>query len=160
MKHTPILAAIAAALITAPVAAVAAASIPALADQAISWLATAVATAVVSAGAAVVARLTGAQLDARARDTLQTALTNAANASIRWMLTAAADTPIGRRIDLAIEQMLAYADTGAGGALRRFGMAEAGEARAHLRDMAEAKLIEQLAAVAPDQVRVTLRAVG
>lgn len=158
-KHTPVLAAMAAALITAPVAALAAGSIPALADQAIGWLAAAAATAVVSALTATVAKLTGARLDKAASDTLDRALTNAANGAIRWMISSAADTPLGRRMDLAIEQMLSYANSGAGGAMRRFGMAAAGDARAHLRDMAEAKLVEQLAQVAPEQLRPVLRGV-
>ncbi|MDO5621899.1 MAG: hypothetical protein Q4G24_10560 [Paracoccus sp. (in: a-proteobacteria)] len=138
-----------AAVITAPAAAVAAASIPALADQALAWVVTAVATVVVSALSAVVAKITGVALDRAARDTLQVTMENAARVGLRWMLTAAADTPIGRRIDLAIEQMLAYADQGAGDALRRFGMDSVGDARGHLREMAESKLIEAIERAAP-----------
>ena len=157
MKITPALAAAAAALATAPAAAVASASIPALADQALAWAVTVVVTAAVSAIAGVVAKLTGATLDRQARDAIQVTLTNAANAAIRWMLTEAADTPVGQRIEAAIKGMLPYADSGAPGSLARHGMDPGGPKRAHLHDMARAKLVEQLGKVAPEQIAAAIQ---
>ncbi|MCZ0963907.1 hypothetical protein [Paracoccus benzoatiresistens] len=160
MRIAPASAAVVAALATAPAAAMAAASIPDLADQALAWIVTAIVTAVASAIVGVVAKLTGAKLDQQARDTSQVALTNAANAAIRWMLTAAAETPIGKRIELAIEQMLPYVETGAAGAVKRFDMAAKGANRIHLEEMAAAKLVEQLGHAAPDDLKAVIRAIG
>lgn len=150
MRITPALAAFAAALIALPVAAFAATTITDLTDQAIAWVVGLVVTAALSGIAAVVARLTGAKLDAEARDAIQVTLTNAANAAIRWMLTEAAETDMGRKVEQAVDRMLSYAHTGAPGAVDRFGMMPGGPKRDHLREMASAHLVAQLGVVEPE----------
>ena len=157
-RITPVLAGITAALITAPLAAVGA-DASGIVDQATAWIVVTVATAATSAIAAVVARVVGVTLDARARETIQTALERATALALTWLLDQAADTPIGQRISKAARQMLPYVDEGAADSLRRFGL-DATESRQHLRDMAEAELVKQLAALAPDQLTGALARVG
>ncbi|CAM3089788.1 hypothetical protein PANO111632_02540 [Paracoccus nototheniae] len=155
-RTTPALAAVAAALIMAPVAALAANSMPDLLDQGISWLAAALATAAASAIAATVAKITGATLDAKARATIEVALQRAARIGLEWLLDEASDTPLGQRLTIAAQTMLPYVDEGAGHSLKRFGLDAAQAARPHLQDMARAELIKQLGEVAPDKLAAAL----
>lgn len=144
MNLSPKIVAVIAAVATLPVASAAATAIPALADQAIAWVVTTIVTAAVSALAGVVAKLTGAKLDAEARDALSRAMTNAANMAIRWMIAEAAAAPWGKRIEVAVDKMLDYVPKGAPGAIDRFGLDATAEKREHLRKMAEGQLIAQL----------------
>ncbi|MEO1949643.1 hypothetical protein [Thioclava sp.] len=155
-RITPTLAALAAALMTAPVAALAAEGIPQLVDQGIAWLAALFASAVAGVVAAAVTRVTGAALDAKARDTIQTAMERAARLGLEWLLDQAADLPIGQRLSAAACAMLPYVDEGAGDALKRFGLDRSQDARQHLQDMARAELIKQLGSVAPDKLSAAL----
>lgn len=155
-RITPTLAALAAALMTAPVAALAAEGIPQLVDQGIAWLAALFASAAAGFIAAVVTKVTGAALDAKARDTIQTAMERAARLGLEWLLDQAADLPIGQRLSAAARAMLPYVDEGAGDALKRFGLDRSQGARQHLQDMARAELIKQLGSVAPDKLSVAL----
>lgn len=155
-RITPVLAATTAALIAAPLAAIGA-DASGIVDQATAWVVVAFATAATSAIASVVARIVGVTLDARARETIQTALERAAALALEWVLDQAADTPIGKRIAAASRQMLPYVDHGATDSLRRFGLdAETIGPRQHLEDMAKAELIRQLTTLAPDRLTETL----
>lgn len=159
MKLSPKLAAAAAALATVPVAAVAASAIPG-ADQMLAWVVTALVTALVSALAGAITKLTGATLDAKARAALTLALTNAANASIRHLAGSIGQTSWGKRLDLAVDQMMDYVPKGAPGAVARFELATSPEGLAHLRKMAEARLVEQLGLNAPDLLTKALTDAG
>ncbi|WP_304615824.1 hypothetical protein [Paracoccus sp. (in: a-proteobacteria)] len=159
-RITPALAGLSAALIVAPLTALAATS-AGIVDQAMAWIITAIATAATSAIAAVIARLVGAQLDARARATIQTAMERASALALTWVLDQAADTPIGKRISAAARQMLPYVDEGAADSLRRFGLErDQLGSRQHLQDMAEAELVKQIAKVAPDHLTQALIRAG
>lgn len=158
-RITPALAGITTTLIIAPVAALGAGSLSGFVDQGLAWLAAAIATAAVSAIAAVVTRVVGVTLDARARATIETALQRAARLAMEWMLAEAADTPLGQRLTAAARSMLPYVDEGAGESLKRFGLDAAQTARQHLHDMARAELIKQLGQVAPDKLTEALHRV-
>lgn len=161
MKITPRLAAAAAALVTAPVTAFAAASVPALADQVLAYLVTALASAIAAAIAGVVTKVAGARLDQAARDALRVTLENAANEALPYVLAMAADTPLGRRLELGLKRMLGYTEAGAPGALERFGLLTSGPAaRMHLEQMAQGRLVEQIAKVKPDLLTQALASAG
>ncbi|MTH62123.1 hypothetical protein [Paracoccus litorisediminis] len=128
------------ALATAPLAAFAAGQ--AFADQAVAWLAAAIATSLASAGSAVVAKVTGAYLDAKAREALKLALERGATVALGWLIDQAGSTALGRRVDTALDVVLSYVDRGNPGALARFGMALGGDERAHLRQMASIALAQ------------------
>lgn len=160
MKLNPFVAAALAAVLTAPAAAAAASSLPGVVDQALAWLITAGVTALVSALAGAVTKLTGAQLDSKARQALQVALTNAANAALPILIARASETEFGQRVDVAVDRMVDYVRTGAPGALARFGLEVTPEQLAHLRRMAEARLIEQLGVTAPDLLVEALKDAG
>ncbi|TJZ86175.1 hypothetical protein [Paracoccus hibiscisoli] len=155
-RITPALAGITTALIIAPVAALGAGSLSGFVDQGLAWLAAAIATAAVSAIAAVITRVVGVTLDARARATIETALQRAARLALEWLLAEAADNPLGQRLSTAARSMLPYVDEGARGSLKRFGLDASQTARNHLHDMARAELIKQLGEVAPDKLAQAL----
>lgn len=160
MKLTPQLVAGLTAVATAPAAAAAASSLPGVVDQALAWIISAGITALVSALAAAVTKLTGAQLDAKARGALQTALTNAANAAIPLLIARVSQTEFGQAVEASVDKMVDYVRVGAPGALARFGLEVTPEQLAHLRRMAEARLIEQLGMTAPDLLVEALKGTG
>lgn len=124
-----------------------------IAQDAVAWAAAAIASALVSALSIAFAKITRAQLDAKAREALQAALENAVGKGVEWIFARAQDTEIGERITQAVQVMLPYVEAGAPGALKRFGMDRAeGAARAHLEEMARAKLAVELNRTAPDQL--------
>ncbi|MBU2098231.1 MAG: hypothetical protein KKD00_05690 [Gammaproteobacteria bacterium] len=116
-RITPTLSALAATLMTAPVAAKGS---PLLVDQSIAWLGALFASVVAGFIATAATKGTGAALDARARDTIQTAMERAARLGLEWLLDQAVDLQIGQRLSAAARAMLRYVDKGAGDALRRF----------------------------------------
>lgn len=158
-RMTPSFAAILAAMMTVPLAAIGADAAGIL-DQATAWIAVTVAAAATSAIAATVTRVVGVTLDARARETIQTALERAAALSLEWVMDRAAETPMGQRITVAARQMLPYLDAGAADSLRRFGLDASGDGGQHLQDMAKAELIRQLTAVAPDRLVSAIEGAG
>lgn len=160
MKISPTIAAAMAAIATAPIAAAAASSLPGIVDQALAWLITAGVTALVSALAGAVAKITGAKLDQAARDTLQTALTNAANAAIPILISRARETAWGNAIDDAVDRMLAHTRRGAPDAVARFDLEATTDQAAHFRRMAEARLTQELRATAPDLLVEALAGAG
>jgi hypothetical protein len=160
MKLTPQLVAGLTAVATAPAAAAAASSLPGVVDQALAWIISAGITALVSALAAAITKLTGAQLDAKARGALQTALTNAANAAIPILIERVSRTEFGQAVEASVDKMVDYVRVGAPGALARFGLEVTPEQLAHLRRMAEARLIEQLGMTAPDLLVEALKGTG
>jgi len=138
-----------------------AASLADYADQGVAWAVTAIASAAVGLIGTAVAKVTKAQLDAKAREALQTALENAVGLGIEWIFARAADTEIGERISEAVDRMLPYVEKGAGDALKRFGMDKIeSEARNHLIEMARGKLAAELNLTAPDQLVEALLKAG
>lgn len=124
-----------------------------IAQDAVAWAAAAIASALVSAIGVAFAKITRAQLDAKAREALQAALENAVGKGVEWIFAKAAETEIGERITQAVQVMIPYVEAGAPGALKRFGMDQVeGAARAHLEEMARAKLAVELNRTAPDQL--------
>lgn len=159
VKLTPGLVAAATGLITLPIAAVAAGSIPELVDQGVEWVAVLVSTAAASAIAGVVIKLTSAALDAKARATLEKGLQRASALALEWVLNEASETPLGQRIEAAVKaRMLPYVKGGAPGAIDRFKLDASVEARQHLEDMARAELVDRLGKVAPDKLAGALSA--
>lgn len=157
MKITPALAAAAALVATAPVAAMAAASVDTLIDQGVAYAAAALATALVSAFAAAITKLVGAKLDENARDALQTGLSNAALVVLRWVISEVDELPLVQRLKVGAEKMLPHVEAGNPGSLARFGMDQPGEAREHLLRMAEAKLIDEVRKLSPHTLAQAMR---
>lgn len=158
-RISPALAATAAAVITAPVTAIGATS-AGLVDQGVAWLAALVASAIMAALTAAITKVTGAVLDAKARDAINAAMERSARLALAWLLDQAIDTPIGQRLSAGVRRMLPYVVAGAPGSLDRFDLKPKGVISDHLEDMARAELIKQLGAVAPDKLIEALGGAG
>lgn len=152
----PLVAALLTGALTIPLAAIAA-DAAGIAQQGVAWAATAIATAATSAIAAVIAKVTRATLDAKARDTIQTALERGALLAIPWLLEQAAGTDWGRQVQAAIAKALAYAEGGAAGSLARFDMQAGAKNYDRLTQQAKAAVIREMGKVLPpDQLSIAL----
>lgn len=154
-KLMPMVAGLAVAALTIPAASVAA-DAAGIVDQASAWIVTTVAAAATGLIAAAVTKVTGAVLDAKARDTIQLGLERASALGLEWLLARISQTATGAQIRDAIGQMLPYLDEGNPGSLGRFKMGDGQGNRAHLESMARAALIDRLTKVAPDKLDAAL----